>query len=340
MSGKRLFPCIGELAAFLKEKRGEGKILLLAHERPDGDAVGALCGFREILRDNGFQAEYLLPEAVPDMYKTFLRDSCPGTITEKDLAEYSLLLFLDCSNQKRCSVPFLREGPLPLPSLNIDHHPDNTSFADGNYFASTAAATCEILFSLAEEAEFSVRKYAATCLLLGIITDCGCFRYDNTAPSTLRAAARLMELGADRGKIVEACYMTKPEGLALLEGELLCRHLKKSENGRFAYVCLAPELLEKYGVDLRNTEQLIDALRQLEGVKACAVLRREKECFKASLRSKDPAVSAGRIARALGGGGHEMAAGCSLSVSTFEEAEKALLAAVEEEFRHEERKEK
>lgn len=333
MNLKHTFSRISELAGLLnKLKEESGKVLLLAHERPDGDAVGSLCGLYYILKENAFDVDLVLPEGVPDMYKGFLEEGLRTSIEKDELEKFTHLVFLDCSNQKRCSVEFLREGEIALPTINIDHHPDNSCFGTWNYFNSKAAATCEVLFDLVKCAGFRLTPKGATFLLLGLITDCGCFRYDNTASSTLRAAASLIEEGAERSRIIQNCYQSKPENLALLESDLLCNHLKKSVNGTFAYFYIEPSLLEKYAVDLRNTEQLIDCIRQLEGIRACAVLRKEKGGFKVSLRSKDPAVSVGRIARNLGGGGHEMAAGSSLNTASIEESVRLLLAEVDKEM--------
>ncbi len=332
MKEKHTFSTPDGIADVLKNIRKEERILLVAHERPDGDSIGSLCALYCILNENGYNAEAVFPEEVPDMYKSFLTIPYRKGLTPEEVKEFSLLVFLDCSNQQRVSIDFLREGELPLPAVNIDHHPDNSSFGNWNYFNSKAAACCEVLFDLAKKAAFTISPQGATYLLLGLITDCGCFRYDNTAPSTLRAAAELVETGADRSLIIQKCYNAKPENLALLEGDLLCNHLKKSAGGSFAYVYLAPALLEKYGVDLRNTEQLIDCIRQLSSVKACAVLRKERSGFKVSLRSKYPEISVGRIARSLGGGGHEMAAGSSLCIDKEEDAVRLLLDAVNKEM--------
>lgn len=333
MSEKHTFSCIGDLAGVLKTYQKRGRILLLTHERPDGDAVGSLCGLYEILKENAWEADLFLPGDVPDMYRSFLPENILDHITVEELEKkYVLLLFLDCANQSRCSLPALKEGNLPLPSMNIDHHPDNTSFASWNCFNASAAACCEVLYALACACNWKISRKAATLLLLGLTTDCGCFRYDNTTSETLRTASALMDLGADRHRIIEECYQSKPENLALLESELLCFHLQKDCGGDFAYMYIAPELLEKYSVDVRNTEQLIECIRQLKSVKACAVIRKEANGFKISLRSKVPAVSAGRIARNLGGGGHEMAAGCTVQAATEKEAADRLLEEVRKEI--------
>ena len=102
--------------------------------------------------------------------------------------------------------------------------------------------------------------------------------------------------------IIRNCFLSKQENMARFEADRLCNHLKKAFGGRFAWFYLDPALLEKYGVDLRNTEQVIEALRAIDGVVVAAVIRREKEGFKVSLRSKSRHVSVGRIARRLNGG--------------------------------------
>ena len=141
-----------------------------------------------------------------------------------------------------------------------------------------------------------------------------------------------MEAGGEYDRVIGACYFSKPENMARFEADLLCNHLKKACSGRFIYTFLAPELLEKYQIELRNTEQVIEVLREIAGPIISATIRLEADGFKCSLRSKDQLFSVGRIARAVGGGGHEMAAGCTIAVSSLAEAERILLEHVEKEL--------
>ena len=100
----------------------------------------------------------------------------------------------------------------------------------------------------------------------------------------------------------------------------------------FLYAFMSPELLNKYRIDLRNTEQVIEVLRAINGPTVVATVRVEPGGFKCSLRSKDPRDSVGRIARGIGGGGHELAAGCTIAFPSFGEAEQILLQYVEKEL--------
>ena len=323
---------LSELKKRLGQLHGKGRILLMTHERPDGDAIGSLCGMYFILRENGYFVDALIPEAVPDMYQDFVPSGLITSITTLGVECYSHLITLDASTRMRVSAPCIRQEGIPIPCLNIDHHPDNERYGEACYIVPTASSTAEIVLAIAREANLMISPVSATLLLLGITTDSGCFRFDNTTPEALRAAARLLELGADRAHIIRNCFLSKPENMARFEADLLCNHLKKAFGGQFAWFYLDPALLEKYGVDLRNTEQLIEALRAIDGVVIAAVIRKEKENFKVSLRSKSKRISVGRIARRLNGGGHEMAAGCQIDVPTIAEAEEILANNVENEL--------
>lgn len=310
------------------------KILLLAHLRPDGDAAGSLCAVLLLLRRRGFRADAVI--SAPD-----IPDSCRGFLPREGLkaemeinpADYGLFIILDSSRRDRISASFAASGEkLPAPMLVIDHHPDNPGYGEWNCIVPEAAATSEIIAETAFQADWMIPPEAATLLLLGILTDSGSFRFANTTSRTLRTASRLMDAGGKYFQVMNACYFSKPENLARFEADLLCNHVKKACGGKFIYTFFLPELLEKYQIELRNTEQVIEILRAISGPVIAAAIRIESGGFKCSLRSKDPRYSVGRIARTIGGGGHELAAGCTIHADSFQEAEQILLEHVEKEL--------
>lgn len=323
---------LARLAEELKGMEGKAPLLLVTHERPDGDAIGSLFGLLFLLRENGIKADAILPYGVPDNYVNFLEGVDFLTdLTQEKAEKYGGILYLDCAKRDRASSLLLREKlPLSWKEFGIDHHEDNSHYAADFSFLDAKAASCsQILYFLGEKASWHISEKAATFLLLGLVTDTGCFRFDNTSPAAFLAAGNLLQKGADYHRIINETYMQKAENLILLEGEMVSSHLQKNKDNTFACIYLAPELLEKYGVDLRNTEQLIDSIRPMKGLKGCAIVRREKSGYKASLRSKDEAFPVGPIARLLGGGGHKMAAGCSIDAPDGESAVKILFETVE-----------
>jgi phosphoesterase RecJ-like protein len=76
------------------------------------------------------------------------------------------------------------------------------------------------------------------------------------------------------------------------------------------------------GADETMTEGIIDFIRGIEGTSVAAVVRdkpdSQREARKVSLRSTDGSVDVSRIARKMGGGGHQRAAGFSTDSSYAE----------------------
>ncbi len=322
-------------AAEAGEREGGKPFLIVTHERPDGDAVGSLSGLWLLLNENGYRADALFPEEAPDFYRSFLCPALKKPLSAEEINErYSLLINADASTVARLGLGGVDFADLKLPLLTLDHHPDNGCFAHVNHVEPTACSTAEVVYFLACAANWRISPSAATALLLGITTDSGCFRFDNTTAESMRAAASLLDLGADHHSIIEKVYLSKPVNMAVFEAEMLSRHLRSALGGKLVWLLLDPGLMKRYSIDMRNTEQLIELLRGMEGVEVAALLKPAGEggVYKVSLRSKTSEISVGRIARRLGGGGHEMAAGCSISAGTAEEAETILIDNVEKEF--------
>ena len=70
----------------------------------------------------------------------------------------------------------------------------------------------------------------------------------------------------------------------------------------------------------------------IRGVEFAALLREEPGGYKLSLRTKNAPWSAGKVARRLNGGGHEMAAGGFIPAQTADEAGEILTKQIQMEF--------
>ena len=307
----------------------ENRFLIATHERPDGDALGSVFGLYEILQANNKTAKVLLPEPVPDNYRRFIPNGNEilTNVEPEQLADYSFCLCLDSSTPTRMALGNnLTIDNLDLPICNIDHHPDNHQFGKLNLVIPTMGATAEIIYQVVRTIDsWQIPSAAATHLLLGVIMDSGCFRFDNTSPEMLQTAAEMLELGADHHSIINSMYFSNPLPLLQFESELVSKHLKTACNGRYSWACIPSELLREFNIDLRNTEGLIDIIRSISGVEVAALLNRREDGVKFSLRSKNRDISVGEIARQLNGGGHELAAGGMIETTDLAVAEKLLL---------------
>ncbi|MCP4101926.1 MAG: bifunctional oligoribonuclease/PAP phosphatase NrnA [Lentisphaerae bacterium] len=313
--------------------RQHDNFLVVAHENPDGDALGSTFALIHFLHDNGKTAEALIPEKLPEKYLDFASSDCRTEMIISDLNSFDCIIMLDIPNPQRASLSHIDFNGIPLPVINIDHHPDNIFYAKWNLVDSKAAATADILFSIFRESKGAkIKPRTADLLMLGIVMDTGGFRFDNTSPKVLRHAAELLEMKADYHNIIKKMFFSNPLPQQQFQAELQLKHLRTAFNGQFAWFFIPPELVRKYNVDMRNTEGLIEALRAIRGTEIVAIMQPRDQGFKLSLRSKSPRYSVGTIARKLNGGGHEMAAGGLIKASILENAEKILLTHVEREL--------
>ncbi len=323
---------IPEAAKLLLE---HDRILILTHERPDGDAFGSALGMQEFLRNGcGKHADAYLPAPPASRYSKLI-GSYKQTLCPEELAHYDLILLLDCANRKRiASGPLVDGETLPdlntPPMLNVDHHAGNDINARWNLVIPDAAAASQIAVEMAltTEGEHKIQPHPATLWLLGILTDTGAFRFTNTVGHTLRVAAELLDRGADLEGVVNASFFSKPLNQQRFESELLDAHEKVALDGQYVYAYIPDELFRKHQFDMRDGEGIIDLLREVAGIRIAALFYRKGDSIKVSLRSKDLRYPVGPLARSLGGGGHEMAAGITLVGMTPEEVEHLLLEKV------------
>ena len=296
-------------------------IVITAHVNPDGDAIGSSLGVMHYLRDLGKQVRVVIDDDIPRNF-AFL-NACDiiekPTVAETGEKEpIDLLLILDTSIDR---IGDVMEAFLPTRILNIDHHVTNALACPAVYLDADSAATAEIIYQLLQEMDAKITKDIAMAVYTGLATDTGFFRFPNTTPFTMRAAADLLERGAEPGIISEAVE-AKP--FARVVG--MAKAVEATElffDGRIAGIFLDQHSTEA----LDSTEGLIDALRVIEGTDVSLLLKwKEENVFRVSMRSKKTNVS--KVAASFSGGGHERAAGCTLKMS-FSEAKRTILEALE-----------
>ncbi len=317
-----------EFAEAARVLAGLQNVLIATHEKPDGDAFGSALGLAELMRDNGRRATVLLPDQIPVKFEVF-GGEYRTSLAPEEFAGFDALVVLDAARESRIALgEGVAAASLAIPLFNLDHHVDNSINGKWNCVSGECAASAELVFHLADQLNWVISPRAATWLAIGIITDTGSFRFTNTTAATLRAAARLRECGADWETVINASFFSKPRNQQQFEVEMLQNCVQSAFDGRFLYALIPDELFAKYHFDMRDGEAVIDLLREIAGVTVAALVYRRNGAFKLSLRSKDERYPVGPVARAFGGGGHQMAAGATLEVASFAEAEARLLAEV------------
>lgn len=300
-----------QCAKLLKE---HDEFVVLCHEHPDGDTLGAAFALCEILRLMGKKRVVKCSDIIPkDFY--YMTDSfVPDQVTDP------YIVSVDVADEKLLGdMASLYGGKV---DLCIDHHISNTYYAK-NSLVEDRAAACEIIYELASELGIESDTYMCECIYTGISTDTGCFRYQNTSPSTFRIAAELMEKGIDSKKINKLMFETKTK--SFLELELLARKtLEYHFDGKCAIITLTQSMYKESGSDEHECHPITALPRQIEGVLVGAVIKEKEDgSFGISVRTEGD-IDASEICAHMGGGGHKGAAGASFS-SSYEEGKAELL---------------
>ncbi len=329
-------PAFSALDAWLAGKK---RLLLLTHERPDGDAVGSLLGATMILSAAGFECMAYLKHPVPRRY-THIPAPVPAQLRVGSLAAGEIenqklktenafdgILCLDSARLDR--VEFPPELPVAdsatFPLCNADHHADNELFGQTHVILPQMAATAQLVLNYALARKLAVPAPAASWLLAGLVMDTGAFRFTNTSAAVLRDAAALVEHGAEYSLVMDGLFNHEPYQRRLLASRLL-ETAEFHFGGALLLSRLEPGWLEEFGVAGSDTEGLIDALRVIDGVEISAMLQQDGPNARISLRARSERTPVDEIAHALGGGGHKLASGIKMKDTTMAAARMALLA--------------
>jgi phosphoesterase RecJ-like protein len=303
-----------ELTGVAQALRDNERFLLITHENPDGDALGSLLAAKLALEALGKDAVmYVSGRApLPGEYKFMpleeLRRELPNDAGER------VLFALDCANESRLGEGESALELAPL-TLNVDHHHDNTRFADVNVVVADASSTGEIVRDLIAELGLELTPELAEAIYIALVTDTGRFQYANTTPKALRLAAELVEAGADVHRVFQSVYET----VQLAKLKLLARALDRAqvyEGGGVVVSHLLRTDFAEVGAAEPYSEGIIDFLRAVEGAELAALIREPpapgRPARRVSLRSSSDELDVSAIARASGdGGGHRQAAGFS-----------------------------
>ena len=296
-------------------------VVLTSHIRPDGDAIGSTLGLMHVLRAQGKEVRVLIDDEIPRIFSILPGVDQIERPIESQRYTADLLVVCDVElGRTGASVSAVDAVRL----LNIDHHVTNDEKAEHLCLNPKAAATCEIVYDLVRILGVMPMLDAAVCLYTGMATDTGFFRFSNTTPHTMRAAADLLEIGV-KPNIVSTAMEMKSYDEVMAQVRAI-RNLEMFFDGRVAAVFIDEERAR----EVTTTEGLLDELRVIEGTQIVFFMKwLEKDTYRISMRSKGTNVS--RIAQKFDGGGHIRAAGCTIH-APFAEARTAILDAIGEEL--------
>lgn len=294
--------------------------VILTHQSPDGDCIGAGFGLKDILAELGIRSRVICCDEFPSPRYDFMTKAGAG-----EEFEPQTVIAVDIADEKLMgSYAEIYGGKV---QLCIDHHESNKNYAEKTLLREKATATCEIIYDLAKYMGVIITRHCAMCLYTGIATDSGCFRYSCTTPRAHEIAAELKRsYEIDFAKINRYMFEVKSLGRIKLEAkvsDLLEEHL----GGKLAVIAVTQDMMKELGIAPDELEGFAPLTIQLENTEVGILMReREPNVFKCSFRSAD-AVNVSAICQTIGGGGHAKAAGCTVE-GALEDVKAELIEAV------------
>ncbi len=279
------------------------------HIRPDGDCIGSCLGMYLYLTQNhpDLRVDLFLQE-VPEEYRILKGWENIRTDYQTDVDSYDLFICQDCGKERLGDAEVIFDKAAN--TLNIDHHISNAGTGRLNYLDPKASSACELVYDCLDPEKITTE--CAMALYTGMVTDTGVFKYNNTSRKTMETAGKLITYGFEHGVLIDQIFYQK----TYLQNQIMGRALLESilfMDGRCILTVISRQTMEFYQATSNDLDGIVNQLLLTKGV-SCAVFMYEigNQEYKVSLRS-DGKVNVAKIAELFGGGGHERAAGCTMS---------------------------
>lgn len=296
---------------FFKRIQQANNILISAHVNPDGDAIGSSFGLALVLQNLGKNAKVIKNDDYPTNLEFLKRDDL---YFNDDFEEIDLFIAVDSADIKRIGISKTYFDKAKS-TVCIDHHITNEGYADINIIL-RSSSTCEMLAEMLMDYDVYIPQDAATYFYLGILTDTFRFSYMSANSTTLRVAANLLDINADKHLIHENLYEKLNTNLLFFQSEVIKNATRIGD--KIIAAKITKDLVAKYGLDFDKIENIVSVLRSIDGIEVSAIVREEGDIEqKLSFRSQN-IIDVSKIAKEFGGGGHIRAAGASCKGSVDE----------------------
>ena len=156
--------------------RAAEKISVVAHIKPDADAIGSACALAFGLEKLGKDVQVYIGQPLPHSANMRTIPGVGRIHYGAPLPDDGLVVTVDCASADRTGslMPAILEDPSRV--IVIDHHNTNPGFGGMNLIVESESTTVmvrELLGCLGVELDPDI----AYCLYAGLVTDTGSFRW-------------------------------------------------------------------------------------------------------------------------------------------------------------------
>jgi len=312
-------------------------ILLHLHPSPDGDSVGSALAMYHYLKSQNKKVSLIKGDSKLPQYLSALpgfENIVEKNITEIDLSKFDLFISLDASSMSQVTKSKDFRFPLNLTIIVIDHHTSNTLYGTINWIDKTSPAASQLVAEYILKYQKSFTYDQAACLLLGLYTDTGGFKYPFTSSKTFTIASKLAEACPDFHRYIYEIENNDDPSKLKLTGFMYSNTRTYFQN-KVAISTLSLSQMKKFNV---NPEDIgsVSISNQLKAVTGWEIgitlMETSKNQIKVSMRKRQNQFDLSKIAvNTKFGGGHSAAAGATLPYS-LPKAKKYLLTIIHQTY--------
>lgn len=292
--------------------------ILTIDSRFDFDAFGSALALREVLKSQGKSIRLTYTDVVPDRAFDFMnaegveQDLEPSDI---DFSGHDLLITIDSADYPRVSRKGEFTPPEDIKKVKIDHHGEPVYNGDLNYLRNASSA-CRLMWEIFKANDIKLNADSAYFLAIGLLTDSGFLQYESVDSEDYRMMADLMDSGVDTASLFwKFSFNTPLDNIRFIQ--LVYSHLEVDYENKWAYSFYMNEEVLEMGINKDNVySKGADIIKRIKGIDFAFVVKQNDlnpKDYNASFRSRLPGVDVSVFAKALGGGGHKMAASGSVT---------------------------
>jgi phosphoesterase RecJ-like protein len=307
-------------------------IVLCCHQNADGDALGSMLGWGEVLRQMGKDPLMVVPDQYPDYLhwlpntEKVVRYDKRKDYVDTVLKIADLVFCLDFNTLSRTNEMEEALQHTEAKIVLIDHHLDPDVPACLTISYPKMSSTSELVFRIAWQLGLfpELGKHFAISVYTGMMTDTGGFTFNSNDPAIFFVISQLLTKHINKDKIYRNVYHNYSVHRLRMVGFVLFNRLVVDEQNHAAYYTLSKDDQQQFHFIKGDAEGLVNMPLQIKGLKLSISLREDTEkpdTIWVSLRSVDQMPCNILAERFFNGGGHLNASGGRLNCSLAEAVE-------------------
>ncbi|MDH5477060.1 MAG: DHHA1 domain-containing protein [Nitrospinota bacterium] len=298
---------------------------ITTHLHADFDCLASMVAAKKLYPD----AEMVFPGAQEKPVRDFLERGDFHVNYRRlkgfPLEQARLMVVVDASTRERIGLFSALADREDVKVHIYDHHPSgNIDIPHELAEVRDRGATVTIFTEIFRDRGIDITPSEATLMMLGLYEDTGSLTFSSVREEDFRAAAWLLQKGAD----LDIVKTSLTQEMTAVQVDLLNALLKSLEfyqTGAMA-VAIAHATAERYVGDLST---IVHRLMDIENPAALFTLVRMADRIHFIARSRVEGVDAGAVAQSLGGGGHPTAASATIKGLMMPQVMEKLKAAID-----------